>query len=137
MRRDGGQLAALLGLPSPVVSSMDEHREFTEVFQGLDCQRGSRSMITFDEFHECFLDSRILSATDRLCIGIVYRFDCWLIKVAIAWRRYVDSQYRVRAAAAQVQIALAAGAAAAFALLLLACCYQARAQQPRKHDKST
>ena len=52
MRRDGGQLATLLGLPSPVVSSMDEHREFNEVFKALDCQHGSRSMITFDEFDE-------------------------------------------------------------------------------------
>ena len=131
MRRDGGQLAALLGLPSPVVSSMDEHRKFTEVFEALDCQRGSRSMITFDELHECVLDSKILlTAPDRLCIGMV-------IKVAIARRRYVDSQYRVRAAAAQVQIALAAGAGVLFALLLLACCYRARAQHPRKHDKST
>eukprot|EP01043_Picozoa_sp_COSAG02_P045386 COSAG02_NODE_4142_length_5722_cov_21.915526_3_plen_103_part_00 len=57
MRRDGGKLATLLALPSPVVSSMDEHREFNEVFKALDCQRGSRSMITFDEFHE-YVDSQ-------------------------------------------------------------------------------
>ena len=73
MRRDDGQLAALLGLPSPVVSSMDEHREFNEMFAALDCQRGTRSVVTFDEFHE-YVDGqfklRVAAAQKQLALAV-------------------------------------------------------------------
>jgi phospholipase C len=61
LRRDDGQLAALLGLSSHVVSSMEEHREFNELFGALDCQRGSRGAITFNEFQE-YVDGRYKDA---------------------------------------------------------------------------
>ena len=73
MRRDDGQLAALLGLPSPVVSSMDEHREFNGMFEALDCQRGTRSVITFDEFHK-YIDGqftlRVAAAQKQLALAV-------------------------------------------------------------------
>jgi hypothetical protein len=52
LRRDDGQLAQLIGLPGPSVSTMEEHRNFNQVFELLDCQRGSRGAITFPEFEE-------------------------------------------------------------------------------------
>lgn len=53
LRRDDGQLAQLIGLPtSPAVSTMEEHRNFNQVFDLLDCQRGSRGEITFPEFQD-------------------------------------------------------------------------------------
>ena len=32
---------------------MEEHRNFNQVFDLLDCQQGSRGVITFSEFEEC------------------------------------------------------------------------------------
>lgn len=85
MRRDNGQLAALLGLSSNIVSSMDQHREFNEVFDALDCQRGSRSVITFDEFREYVdgqyrLQMRVqlaLMAAAVVVVGLILLSRCY------------------------------------------------------------
>lgn len=93
MRRDDGSLASLLGLPSPVVSSMDEHREFNRVFEALDCQRGSRSMITFDEFHE-YADSQYSQRTaeGQARLAMAAGALLALLLLAYGWRRAAKQQ---------------------------------------------
>lgn len=95
MRRNGDQLATLLGLPSPVVSSMDEHREFNDVFKALDCQRGSRSVITFDEFHE-YVDSqyrvRMAAAQVYLAVGACAAAALGLLVLVCCYRYRAEQQ---------------------------------------------